>query len=253
MFKEAALKRKSVRSYSDLRFGDSLRAEIADAVKQLKPLYDDAVTNFKFCPGNLIKDEIKGNLVNAPYYIIISGDDSDGALENAGFMAEQLVIWLVERGIGSCYCGMGKPVKGSSIAGEYFITLALGFPSAKEQWRESEEQFKRKDLEKILIGDKENDFLEPFIRFARLAPSAINGQPAVYEMDGTSIKVFRKPPVISKLEKMQRIDIGIALSHIFMYAAEQGYYIDVFKDGNTDNKKLIYFMTLNIMEEVEDE
>ena len=27
----------------------------------------------------------------------------------------------------------------------------------------------------------------------------------------------------------------------------------VFKDGNTDNKKLIYFMTLNIMEEVEDE
>ena len=132
MFTKAALKRKSVRSYSDLRFGDELRAEIAAAVKELSPLYDDAVTNFKFCPGNLIRDELKGNIVHAPYYIIISTEPGDGSLENAGFMAEQLVIWLTERGIGSCYCGMARPTASSGISGEYCITLALGYPAAKE-------------------------------------------------------------------------------------------------------------------------
>ena len=253
MFTQAAIKRKSVRSYSDLRFGDELRAEIADIIRELQPLYDDAVTNFKFCPGNLIRDELKGNLVHAPYYIIISAQKADGYLENAGFMAEQLVIRLVEKGIGSCYCGMAKPASGASIAQEYCITLALGYPSAKEQWREGEDQFKRKELPKLLIGDKENDFLEPFVRFARLAPSAVNMQPVVWEMDGTTLKVFRKPPKLSKMDKMQRIDTGIALAHVFMYAAEKGYHIDFYKDGNTEKEKLIYFLTLNILEDAENE
>lgn len=253
MFSQAAIKRKSIRSFSDLRFGDELRAEIADMIRELKPLYDDAVTNFRFCPGNLIRDELKGNLVHAPYYIIISARRADGYLENAGFMAEQLVIKLVEKGIGSCYCGMGKPTHSSSVTEEYCITLALGFPSAKEKWRESASEFKRKDFRKILIGDKENDFLEPFIQFARLAPSAVNMQPVVWEMSGTSINVYRKVPKLSKLEALQRMDTGIALAHIFMYAAEQGYHIDVFKDGNTKKDKLIYFLTLNIMEENKDE
>lgn len=253
MFSDAALKRKSVRNYSDLRFSDELKAQIAGAVRELTPLYDDSVTNFKFCPANLIRDEIKGTIVKAPYYIIVSAEEADGYLENAGFMTEQLVIWLAERGIGSCYCGMGKPCSGSSISGKYCITLALGFPSSKESWRSSEEEFKRKELSKILIGDAENDFLEPFIRYARLAPSAVNGQPIVYEMNANEIRVYRKPPVISKLETMQRIDTGIALSHIFMYAAQQGYHIDFYKDGSTNNNKLIYFLTLGIMEEVEDE
>ena len=253
MFSQAAIKRKSVRNYSDLRFSDALKAKIARAVKSLTPLYDDAQTNFKFCPANMIRDEIKGNIVKAPYYIIISAKPADGYLENVGYMAEQLVIWLTEEGIGSCYCGMGRPASGAEIADEYCITLALGFPGEKESFRKSEEQFKRKETAAYLIGNKENDFLEPFIAYARLAPSAINAQPVCYEMAGNSIHVFRKKPLLSKLEKMQKIDTGIALSHIFMYAKEQGCTIDVFKDGTIHRDKLIYFLTLNITEDTQDE
>jgi len=148
---------------------------------------------------------------------------------------------------------MGRPAGGAAIADEYCITLALGFPAEKESFRASEAEFKRKELSAYLIGDGENDFLEPFIRFARLAPSAVNAQPVVFEMDGGSIKVFRKKPLLSKLEKMQRIDTGIALAHIFMYAWEKGYHIDFYKDGKTRTNRMIYFLTLNILEEVTDE
>ena len=99
------------------------------------------------------------------------------------------------------------------------------------------------------MGDKENDFLEPYIRYARLAPSAINAQPVMFEMAGNAVHVYRKKPHFSKLEKMQRIDTGIALSHIFMYAREQGYHIDYFKDSNTGNDRYIYFISLNILED----
>ncbi|MBE6819112.1 MAG: hypothetical protein E7517_08165 [Ruminococcaceae bacterium] len=253
MFTQAAIQRKSVRNYSPQRFSDELKAQIGLAVKSLVPLYDDAQTNFKFCPANTIREQVKGNLVKAPYYIIISAKKADGFLENVGFMAEQLVIWLTQQGIGSCYCGMGRPAGGAAIADEYCITLALGFPAEKESFRASEAEFKRKELSAYLIGDGENDFLEPFIRFARLAPSAVNAQPVVFEMDGGSIKVFRKKPLLSKLEKMQRIDTGIALAHIFMYAWEKGYHIDFYKDGKTRTNRMIYFLTLNILEEVTDE
>ena len=254
MFTQAAIKRKSVRSYSSEKFSDETKLEIAQAIKELTPLYDDAVTSFKLVPENLIHGEVKGRAVKAPYYIIISADKADGYLENAGYMAEQLVIWLTEKGIGSCYCGMVRPREVNDIEGEYCITLALGYPSEKESFRQSEEEFKRKDLEKYLIGDKENDFLEPFIRYARLAPSAINKQPAIYEMNGAGIVAYRqKPGMISYLEKMQRIDLGISLSHIFMYAKENGYHVDFYKDNVTPKDKLVYFISLNIMEEIEDE
>ena len=249
MFTQAALQRRSVRNYSGLKFSDTLKAQIAKAVKALVPLYDDALTNFKFCPANMIRDEIKCNIVKAPYYIIISAKKADGYLENVGYMAEQLVIWLTQQGIGSCYCGMGRPASGSDISDVYCITLALGFPAEKETFRTSPEEFKRKTYESYLLGDKENDFLEPYIRYARLAPSAINAQPVMFELAGNSIHVYRKKPHFSKLEKMQRIDTGIALSHIFMYAREQGYQIDYFKDVNHGNDRYIYFISLNIMEE----
>lgn len=254
MFTQSAIKRKSVRAYSSQKFSDETKLEIAQAIKHLTPLYDDAITNFKLVPENLINGEIKGRAVKAPYYIIISADKADGYLENAGYMAEQLVIWLVEKGIGSCYCGMVKPRDVNEIDGEYCITLALGYPSDKEAFRQSEEEFKRKDLDHYLIGDKENDFLEPFIRYARLAPSAVNKQPAVYEMNGAGIVAYRrKPGKILNLEKMQRIDMGISLSHIYMYARENGYHVDYYKDNVTQKDKLIYFISLNIMEEIEDE
>ena len=253
MFTQAALKRKSVRNYSPERFIDALKAKITRAVKELVPLYDDAVTNFKFCPANTIRDVVKGNLVKAPYYIILSAKEADGYLENVGFMAEQLVIWLAQEGIGSCYCGMGKPASGAQISDTYCITLALGYPAEKESFRESEEQFKRKPIEAYCIGNAENDFLEPFIYYARLAPSAINAQPVVYEPDGSSIHVYRKKPLLSKLEQMQRIDTGIALAHIFLYAREKGYHIDFYKGDKARHDKYIYFLTLNIMEEVADE
>ncbi len=252
MFTQAALARRSVRNYSDLKFSDTLKAEIAGAVKALQPLYADAQTNFKFCPANMVRDVIKGNIVKAPYYIIISAKNADGYLENVGFMAEQLVIWLTEKGIGSCYCGMGRPAAGSDISDEYCITLALGYPGEKEAFRENETQFKRKELDTYLIGNKENDFLLPFIRFARLAPSAVNAQPVLFEMDGTSIHVYRKKPMLSKIDKMQRIDTGIAIAHIYLYAREHGLYIEKYRDAK-ESGKLIYFITLEILEETHHE
>lgn len=254
MFTQSALKRKSVRSYSSEKFSDELKLEIAQAIKELTPIYDDAETNFKLCPAALIEGELKGRPVKAPYYILISAKEADGYLENAGFMAEQLVIWLTEKGIGSCYCGMVRPRNDEDVEGKYCITLALGYPSEKEQFRSSEEDFKRKDLDYYLTGDKENDFLEPFIRYARLAPSAVNKQPAVYEMNGAGITAYRrKPGKILNLEKMQRIDLGISLSHIYMYARERGYHVDFYKDDVSQKHNLIYFISLNIMEEIEDE
>jgi len=147
---------------------------------------------------------------------------------------------------------MGRPASGAQISDTYCITLALGYPAEGDAFRSDVHQFKRKEIGSYLIGDSENDFLEPFIHFARLAPSAVNAQPVLFEMDGTSIHVYRKKPMLSKMEQMQRIDTGIAIAHIFMYAWEHGYYIDAYKDIKEKNR-LIYFITLNIMEETRDE
>ncbi len=243
------VRRKSVRNYSAQKFSDALKAEIADVIKSLRPMFDDASTYFKLVPEDLVRNELSGSLVSAPYYIIISSDAGDGVLENAGFMAEQLVLELTDRGIGTCYCGMAKAKKSSSISGEYGITVALGYPAEKEKFRNSESDFKRKDINKILIGDKENDFFFPYIRAARLAPSAVNKQPVVYEMNTDSVDIYRKKNALAYMERMQKIDSGIAAAHIYCLAKIRGMTVDFYKKGTDLREKLIYVISLNIVEE----
>ena len=247
MLSDAIIKRKSVRKYSSKKFSDAVKAEIAEKIKELSPMFDDAATYFKLVPENLIRDELSGMLVTAPYYIIISSDGKDGDLENIGYMAEQLVLKLTEMGIGTCFCGMGKPKQSSSINGVYGITLALGYPAESESFRQSRSDFKRKNIEDFLLGDKESDFYLPFIEAARLAPSAINRQPVLFEMNVSSIDIYRKKPVMEKMDSMQRVDAGIAAAHIFAVASDKGYGVEFFKKGTELREKYIYVISIKLV------
>lgn len=137
-------------------------------------------------------------------------EKTEGWLENAGFLLQQMDLFIQSLGLGTCWLGMGRMNAQNApvITGmEYVIMLAFGVPK-EDPFRQSTSQFKRKDLTQI--SDEPDILLEP----ARLAPSSTNSQPWYFTHENGMIHLFCKEKRLSSY--MNRIDVGIALAHLFI-------------------------------------
>jgi len=155
--------------------------------------------------------------VKAPHNFIISSELTDGYLENVGFLYQQMDLYLSSLGLGSCWLGMAKPTEALETKLEFVIVLAFGKP--KESPYRSLEGFNRKPLEEVAAGS------DPRLEAVRLAPSASNTQNWFFVCDAGKIHAYQKllNPVKAKFyDKFNRLDVGIALCHLYLATVEQG-------------------------------
>ncbi|MCR3923503.1 MAG: nitroreductase, partial [Firmicutes bacterium] len=155
--------------------------------------------------------------IKAPHYFIISSETKDGYLTNVGFMFQQIDLFLASKGIGSCWLGMAKPTEQLDSKLQLVIVLAFG-PALKSPHRELA-NFKRKPLAEISSGSDER------LACARLAPSATNSQNWFFVCDDGNIHIYKKKlnPVSALMyEKVNGVDIGIAICHLYVATLRQG-------------------------------
>lgn len=167
---------------------------------------------------------IKGvGVVQAPYYLVFYGEKSPEARQNAGYMMEQMVLYLTTKGLGSCYQG-GARMKKEKIQDSLkaLLILAFGYP-VKCLLRDGAAA-KRYPLKELCIFKEEVGEEEKAILYAaRLAPSACNTQPWRFVVYQGKIHVFiRKNSLMEHLlPAMKDIHIGIVLCHMQLAAEEQ--------------------------------
>ena len=209
--KEMIGRRKSVRSYTGEPVEAGTLQEMEAFIARLTPLLPDIRVGWEIVPSSSVRSFAPWK---APQAVAIYAEEKEGALENAGFLFQQLDLFLQERGIGSCWLGMGKPHQ--ELAAKeglpFCMLLAFGYPKGEAR-RGSVEEFKRKALGEI--ADENDERLEP----ARLAPSSVNSQPWYFTHEGSEIHVWRAAPsglMRRAMEKMNRIDMGIALAHLYV-------------------------------------
>ena len=192
--------RKSCRSFTNV----PMDAATIDTIKAfpMKPLHPE----IKVCMDIVSRDKVKCICPwTTPQIITIYSEETEGYLENTGFLFQQMDLYLQTLGLGVCWLGMGKmnPKTTTEVEGmKFVIMLAFGYPKG-EQMRHDPKTFKRKSIEQIT--DKPNPRLEP----ARLAPSAINSQPWYFTHEGVRIHVWCS-------KKGSRLDAGIALAHLYV-------------------------------------
>ena len=151
--------------------------------------------------------------ISAPHYLMFFGDRTDdNVLRNIGFVGELAALKLAEMNIGTCWLG-GPKSKEVLEGSEYVICICFGRPA--EDLRKSEGEAVRKSFEEIAENYSQEQ--KELLKNVRLAPSARNLQPWFFRCDGDKIHVFRKSKgMMSKLalfRMLQKIDIGIAISH----------------------------------------
>ncbi len=194
-------KRKSARKYLDDEIDMSAIREFLDNVKVLTP---EISYSYKI----LTKDEVSlKTRWSAPYYLALYSQKKENYGVNLGFIFQQASLFMQSLDIGSCWVGMAS-VKEKDP--EFEILIAFG---KSDDCTRDIAKFKRKKLSEI--SDVEDEKLKP----AQLAPSAINSQPWYFKHTDEGYDVYKVKHNIVKrkiLGKWNDIDVGIALSHLYV-------------------------------------
>ena len=201
---EMIFHRKSCRSF----LNKPLEPELMEKVLSFepKPLYPDIKVRMDIVSRDKVKCICPWT---TPQVITIYSEETEGYLENIGFLFQQMDLYLQTLGLGVCWLGLGQmnpkttqPVEGM----KFVIMMAFGYPKG-DQLRHDRKGFKRKSLEQI--ADRTDPKLEP----ARLAPSAVNSQSWYFTHEGNAIHVYCS-------KKGTRLDAGIALAHLYVSNVE---------------------------------
>ena len=201
---ETIRKRKSIRKYEPTPLDTTKLEWVQEQIAAVKPLYP----NIRYKVEIVSKTKGLFN-VKAPHYLIFSSEEMDGYYENIGFIGQQLDLILSENEIGTCWLGGSKPTENEKSALPYVIAMSFGTPN--EPLHRGLSEFKRKSLSVISMGE------DPRLETARLAPSAMNSQNWFFVVESGKIHCYRKkvnPIVGLMLERMNKIDMGIAIYHI---------------------------------------
>ena len=210
--------RRSCRSYSSEPLTRTELAEIEDFSKTLVPLDKKIRTALQIVPGDAVRFYFPWK---APQLIAFFSETKPGYLENAGFLLQQMDLWLQSRGLGVCWLGLGKPknqVK-TPEGMEFVILLAFGTP--KEVLSREKRKFNRKTMAEI------SDWEDKKLECVRVAPSSTNSQPWYFTHEGETIHAFRSEAGLLRhamLGTMNRIDMGIALAHLYVENKESFRY-----------------------------
>lgn len=243
-FYNAIFTRKSIRSYKNEPLDSSRLQMVQDYMEKITPLYQEIKNEVVI----LSEDEVRLLLpIKSPQYIAFYSETKEGWLQNAGYMLQQLDLFLSMNGIGACWLGMGMPKKAMASRNglEFVITMAFGTPDGP-LYRNNISEFKRKTLSEISSVTGAEELLEP----VRLAPSASNTQPWDFSGDADSIIINRKIPNMLKAAlygKFNRIDMGIALCHLQISAVHLGKSIEFTKEAAAAAKGYEYITTAKLV------
>ena len=232
---DVIFKRRSVKKYDKTPLDEKTLEEISNQIKSLKPMYDNIKTEVKIIPLEQVETKKK----QAPHYIVIFSEPKGDYLVNAGYMLQQMDLFLSGNDIGSCWQGSPRPnedvLKNSDL--EFVIVMSFGNPKKskpEELHRNDASDFKRKPLNEISTVRGEDKIVEA----ARLAPSAGNSQPWFFTGDENMIHAYGSKPYAvkehkaPKVKKYNVISMGIAIYHLQAALEHFGKKVQIVSDEN---------------------
>lgn len=235
-------KRKSIRRYDK---NLSITADEMEKIKQrivnLMPLVKEVKVKFK------IVEREKTTSKRGEYCLLMYSEQKPLYLLNAGYMLEQIDLFLASRNIGTCWYALAKTKELTSDGLDYVIMLAFG-KSHSEDFRKDFSKTNRKDLETIWKGEHYLDIGE----IVRYAPSACNTQPWRVVSEDNCLRIYRTTQIksfmpASKLSYYNSIDMGIFICFLDITLSQKGYmYERSLSMEKCNDSELIDIATYNI-------
>ena len=204
-------KRKSFHLFRNCgreQISDKELDEIKNAWESFERLTPETKTAIRIIPAAKVAFKR-----DAEYCVLIYSEEKPDWLQNAGYLGQQLDLWLASKNIGSLWFGIGKPDEPVFEGLSYVIMFAIRKVPDETYFRKDMYAAKRKPLEEIWDGETFGA-----AEVARFTPSACNSQPWKVENKDGKLTVYRytkktRIGIMSpkNAQYFNRIDIGIYL------------------------------------------
>lgn len=236
---EGIFVRKSVRSFLMEPVEQKLLGNIMNFANHLEML----------SPEQKVRYEIVNNLESrlnpakkllgekVPYYFLVYGKKTDDYLINAGYVLEQIVLYMTAKGLGTCYLGLKKFKSTDDL--EPVIAVAFGKPK-KNFYEEENTKAHRKALgELCCFKTVVSEEIKEIMGAARLAPSSMNSQPWRFVVYENRVHLFcrKEAAAPAAIRRLHLIDMGIVLAHLAVAAEEFWYSPEITKLTNISELK----------------
>lgn len=260
-------RRKSIRKYLDNKLSTEQLEEIKAICRSEERLYKEIDLNIMvLADGEKIQSMMSGLIGNftkaaAPHYLIITSEQKNGYLENAGYTVEKIILQLTSMGIATCWLGGNvkenklKDAMGIPENHKFIVMVAFGYPmDEKNLYRKDPKEAKRKEISEFARGSEGGSYdviwHEP-LEAIRMSPSAVNTQPWRFVTEDRKIHVFCEGSsnfVLKKLlEEKNVLDVGIALSHLHIAAEATGKKINFTREYQVQHSQGKYIITAEIL------
>jgi len=225
-------KRKSMRKFNeDLTVSKETLVELERMIAALVPLDPSISTKIK------LVDREETTAKRGSHCLLFYSERKPHYLLNAGYLLEQIDLFLTSRNIGVCWYALAKPLDTESEDLDYVILLAFG-QSEDKAFRTSTKAFKRKPLDFIWEGNLD----QTIGQVVRLTPSACNTQPWRIKSTENVLTVYRATDIksfipASKLPYYNSIDMGICLYFLesALHHHDHAFERQLFTEANEDN------------------
>lgn len=231
-------KRKSIRKFNqNLSVSNEELTNLKREINELKPLI----------PGINVRIEIvdrkQTSAKRGEYCLLFYSDEKPCYLQNAGYMLEQIDLFLTSCNIGVCWYGVAKPKEMYNKGLKYIVMLAFG-KCHPDDFRKNISEFSRKN-EKTIWPD---NFFPEIAKVVQLAPSGCNLQPWRIYSKQDEIKVYRhfspesfpaKKQAFYQETDFSLIDMGICLCFLEISLLHNGFCFNRIINQSEDSRKEI--------------
>lgn len=236
---EAVYERMSIRKFRMEAINETVLEGITIFLKQMEPLFPEMKYRLEVVENLSKKNPMSGLFrIEAPYYLLIYAENKENSDLNAGYIMEQISLYLVTKGIGSCFQGMAKKKEDHVEEGMHYV-MAMAFGRPKGALLRQGYQAKRMPMEDLCVyKERPTTWVKEILEAARLAPSSVNNQPWRFVVYENRVHVFSKLSVGKKalLSRMTEFDMGIMLANVKVAAEEIWVYLDLVKLDNISHK-----------------
>jgi nitroreductase len=237
---DAIFSRRSIRHFKNEKLEWSVISGILEYANKLPMLIEGISVEFKLVSNIEAKQGFRGPFsIKAPYYLCLSSEDKEDYLLNAGYLMQQMDLYIASKGLGACYVisGPGRGLK-STMKYDYVIALAFGKASS-ELYRESSAAKRLPESELIVYKEEVTPDIKQVLAAARLAPSIYNSQPWRFVVYKNRIHVFAKKNLLlaKALDYNKMIDMGVMMTNLLLAAEELWVDVSLTKSEALKNKQ----------------
>lgn len=235
---EAIFVRKSIRHFRMDEIPKEKLDQIVNFYQDVPSLFPGIQTEIGITENLSGKHVIRGLFpVKAPYYLSIFTEKKDRSEMNAGYVMQQLSLYMDSIGIGSCFLWNARlkeeqPVRGSKV---FVILMAFGYP--KEPLTRHPEEARRLPLNELCVyKNPPSHWMKQVLEAARMAPSDANRQPWRFVVVGSRIHIFSKKANMNAPDRYDEFSFGAMFANIMVASDELWLDVDLIRLENISQK-----------------